>query len=163
MDHVSRDQPGPLGEHVSRSSESIWQPAVLRQQQNLQQSTSSAPPSLIPLPPSQIYSRRQSGLRSSQVSPLSPELCNLSPDMSWKTDASATDQATISSHQAEDSQSQHDGRQVATPLFGGNQPVPDIPQWAPPHPAFSSPQQAVDRSITYTADGQTKRVEKPSR
>lgn len=164
MDRGSRDQPGPLGEHVSHSSESIWQPAVLRQQQNsLQQPTASAPPSLIPLPPSQIYSRRQSSLRSSQVSPLWPELRNSSPGMPWTTDASATDQAVTNSHLGKQSQSQPERIQAAAPLFGSNQPVPEIPQWTPPHPAFSSPQQAVDRSVTYTAAGQMKRVEKPSR
>ena len=164
MDHVSRDQPGPLGEHVSHSSESIWQPAVVRQQQNsLQQPISSAPLSLIPLPPSQLYSRRPSGLRSSQVSPLSPELCNPSLNMAWTTDAPATEQATTSSHQAEQSQNQPEGRHAAALMYGGNQPVPEIPQWSPPHPAFSSPQQAGGRSMTYTADGQMKQVEKPSR
>lgn len=164
MDRVSRDQPGPLGEHVSHSSESIWQAAVLRQQQNfLQQPTSSTPPSLIPLPPSQLYSRRPSSLRSSQVSPLSPQLHNSSLDMAWTSDASATEQAATSSQQAEQSQSQPEGRQAVASLFGGNQPVPEVPQWAPPHPAFSSPQQAVGRSITYTTDGQMTQVEKPSR
>lgn len=163
MDREYRDQPGPLGEHVSHSSESIWQPAVLRQQQNaLQQPTSSPPPSFIPLPPSQIYSRRQSSLRSNQVSPLSSEL-QLHTDIAWTTDTSAADQAAPSSRQDEQRQSQPEDRQAAAPLFGIHQPVPEIPQWAPPHPAFSTPPQAVNRSITYTTDGQVKRVEKPSR
>lgn len=163
MDRGYRDQPGPLGEHVSHSSESIWQPAVLRQQQNaLQQPTSSPPPSLIPLPPSQVYSRRQSSLRSNQVSPLSSELHASVPDIAWTSDTSAADQAAPSSHQ-EQRQSQPEDRQAAAPLFGINQPLPEIPQWAPPHPAFSPPPQAVNRSIIYTADGQVKHVEKPSR
>lgn len=160
MDREYRDQPGPLGEHASHSSESIWQPAVLRQQQNaLQQPTSSPPPSLIPLPPSQIYSRRQSSLRSNQVSPLSSELYT---DIAWTTDTSAADQAAPSSRQDEQSRTQPEDRQAAAP-FGMNQPLPEIPQWTPPHPAFSTPPQAVSRSLTYTADGQVKRIEKPSR
>ena len=164
MDREYRDQPGPLGEHVSHSSESIWQPAVLRQQQiALQQPTSSPPPSLIPLPPSQICTRRQSSLRSNQVSPLSSELRTSVPDMAWASDTSAADQAAPSSRQDEHSRTQPEDRQAAAPLFGISQPLPEIPQWAPPHPAFSTPPQAVNRSITYTADGQVKRVEKPSR
>ena len=164
MNHISRDQPGPLGEHVSHSSESIWQPAVLRQQQNShQQPTSSMPPSLIPLPPSQIYSRRQSGLRSSQVSPLSSELHNLWPDTAWSTDTSAADQAFTSSQSGEQIQRQPEARQSMASPFGQDQPLPEIPQWAPPHPAFGTPHQTAERAIIYTADGQMKQVEKPSR
>lgn len=162
MDRES--QPGPLGEHVSHSSESIWQPAVLRQQQNsLHFPTSSVPPSLMPLPPSQIYSPRRSGLRPNQVSPLSSELYSASPDKAWSTDPSSADQATASSHQGDQHQRRPEGRQTPTSQFGRGQPVPDIPQWAPPHPTFRTPDQATDRSVTYTPDGQVQMVEKPSR
>lgn len=162
MDH--EPQPGPLGEHLRYSAESIWQPAVLRQQQNsLQPPASALPPSLMPLPPSQIYSPKRAGLSSNQVSPLSSELHESSPDKAWSTDPSAADQASTSSHQGEQTQRQPQGRQTPTSLFGRDQPVPDIPQWTPPHPTFSMPNQAVDRSWTHASGGQRQTVEKPSR
>ena len=164
MDRAASGRTGPLGDHVSQSSESIWQSAVLRHQQaSHEQAPPSLPPSIIPAPPSRTYSRRQSGIRLSQVSPLMSEQCNLSPDKP-STDASSADQAPTTSSQNGTFQSP-EGQQASP--FGRDQPPPEIPRWVPPHPAFSPVNQTAARSIPHAAakspDGQPRVIEKPSR
>lgn len=166
MEQCTSDRTGPLGDHVNQSSESVWQSAVLRQQQQTshEHASPSLPPSIIPAPPSRTYSRRQSDGRLSQVSPLMPEQYNLSPDKPTFTDASSPYQAPTASSQSGQPQ-WPDGRQTSP--FGRDQPPPEIPRWAPPHPAFSPPNQTAIRSIPYAAakspDGQPRVIEKPSR